>query len=102
MTTRSGKKYNKSDDSNGSDNSKEICAYMEGDHVPETVTHANVQDAVRRLPHAAFQDCRRLREVVLPEGLEEIGTCVSELHCIGAPACALHSHSDSQLCISKL
>ena len=72
MTTRSGKKYKKSDDSNGSDNSKEVYAYMEGDHVPETVTHANVQDAVRRLPHAAFEDRRRLSEVVLPEGLEEI------------------------------
>ena len=76
MTTRSGKKYKKSDDSNGSDNSKEVYAYMEGDHVPETVTHANVKDAVRRLPHAAFEDRRRLREVVLPEGLEEIETCV--------------------------
>ena len=42
--------------------------------VPKTVTWVHVKNGVIRLPGGAFHGCCRLREVVLPMGLEEVGT----------------------------
>ena len=42
--------------------------------VPKTVTRVHVKNGVIRLPGGAFHGCCRLREVVLPMGLEEVGT----------------------------
>ena len=47
--------------------------YILGITVPEDVTHVRVHRSVKSIPAGAFEDCRQLEEVVLPEGLQEIG-----------------------------
>jgi len=44
-----------------------------GDDVPVHTTHLTVHESVKSIPKDAFQHCRELREVILPEGLESIG-----------------------------
>ena len=54
---------------------EEFYVYPQGAaRVPKTVTQVHVQDGIVRLQGGAFQGCCRLREVVLPMGLEEVGT----------------------------
>lgn len=47
--------------------------YTDGAIVPQDVTHVCVHPSVAAIPDRAFVGHRQLKEVVLPEGLEEIG-----------------------------
>ena len=47
--------------------------YTDGVIVPQDVTHVCVHPSVATIPARAFVGHRQLKEVVLPEGLEEIG-----------------------------
>ena len=49
--------------------------YIEGAIVPEDVTYVYVDTSVTAIPTAAFEGRRHLKEVDLPEGLQEIGRC---------------------------
>lgn len=73
MTTTSVRNNICSNSSHGIGNNEDFCMYMQGDHVRETVTHVHVHETVVRVSFAAFRNCQRLREVVLPVGLEVIG-----------------------------
>jgi hypothetical protein len=59
--------------------------YTPGSVLPRDVTHVLVHHSVEVLPARAFADCKHLKEVVLQEGLSEIGMaafrdCVSLEH----------------------
>ena len=52
---------------------KEFFVYTPGVAVPRDVTHALVHHSVKHLPREVFHGRRHLREIVLPEGLLQIG-----------------------------
>ena len=51
----------------------EYFIYMGHGTVPKNVTHVIVHESVTVIPRDAFRECRDLKEVILPEGLLEIG-----------------------------
>jgi len=64
--------------------------YTEGAIVPEGVTHLRVDHSVAAVPTRAFAHHHQLKEVVLPEGIQEIGVrafrdCLA-LECINFPS----------------
>ena len=67
--------------------------------VPEDVSHVRVDPSVTAIPARTFEDCKKLEEVELPEGLIRIGDwafakCTS-LRSINIPSSVLEIHRDA-------
>lgn len=80
--------------------------YAPGVKVPRNVTRVRVQSSVKVVPNDVFAHCRLMKEVVLPEGLLEIGAwafdCCVSLERVDLPSTIRKIGRSAFLCCTSL